>query len=79
MPSTAEPGERFKGRDLAGWVRKGPHATFCAVKGELCSSGAKHPNFRMEFEYKLSQWTEAAVYPRAPRMGRPARQPLRKS
>ena len=81
---TAQPGELFNGRDLAGWVHEGPRATFSAVQGELYSSGAgnvpnwlrtaaEYENFHLEFEYKLSQWTEAAVYLRAPRVGRPAR------
>ena len=80
----AEPNDLFNGRDLAGWVHEGPRATFSAVQGELYSSGAgnvpnwlrtaaEYDNFRLEFEYKLSQWTEAAVYLRAPRVGRPAR------
>jgi hypothetical protein len=31
----------------------------------------EYENFRLTFEYKLSQWAEAAVILRAPRMGRP--------
>jgi hypothetical protein len=47
-------------------VHEGPRATFSAVQGELYSSGAgnvpnwprtaaEYENFRLEFEYKLSQ------------------------
>jgi len=68
---TGAPKDLFNGRDLAGWVHAGPRATFSAVRGELHSSGAgdvpnwlrtaaECENFQLEFEYKLSRWTEAA-------------------
>jgi hypothetical protein len=78
----AEPRSLFNGRDLAGWVHEGPRATFSAAGGELMCSGRgsvpnwlrtteEFENFRLTFEYKLAQWTEAAVVLRAPRAGRP--------
>lgn len=80
----AETTPLFNGRDLAGWTPEGPRATFAAVKGEIHCSGAgnvpnwlrtdaEYENFRLEFDYRLAQWAEAAVYLRAPRAGRPAR------
>lgn len=72
----------FDGKTLKGWVNEGPAATFTAADGELRTSGLGHaPNwlrtaeefedFRLTFEYKLDQWTEAAVIVRAPRTARP--------
>jgi hypothetical protein len=82
VPAAAEMRPLFNGRDLEGWVHEGPRATFSAVKGELVASGrgnhpnwlrteAEYENFRLEFEYKPAQWTEAAVVLRAPARGRP--------
>ncbi len=79
--STAVP--IFNGRDLQGWVHEGDCPTFAAVESELRTSGrgnfpnwlhtaAEYENFRLNFEYKLAQWAEAAVVLRAPRWGRPA-------
>jgi hypothetical protein len=78
----AEPRALFNGKDLSGWVQEGPRATFAVHEGELRTSGLanqpvwlhtaeEYENFRLSFEYKLSQWAEAAVIVRAPRMGRP--------
>lgn len=64
------------------WQQEGPRATFQIQPDQLSTSGRGHtPNwvhtrqefedFRLTFEYKLSQWAEAAVYLRAPRAGRP--------
>lgn len=72
----------FNGRDLEGWVHEGPRATFSAVNGELFTSGRgnypnwlrtseEYENFRLEFEYKLPEWGEAAVLLRVPRCERP--------
>ena len=80
----AEPRALFNGKDLAGWMHEGPHATFAVHDGELRTSGlgnqpvwlhttGEYENFRLAFDYKLSQWAEAAVVLRAPRMGRPMR------
>ena len=81
-PAAAEPVALFNGKDLAGWTHEGPRATFAAYEGELKTSGAgnqpnwlhtarEYENFRLRFEYNLSQWAEAAVMVRAPRLGRP--------
>lgn len=64
------------------WIHEGPRPTFTVKNGEITTSGAGHvPNwlhtereyedFRLDFDYKLDQWAEAAVILRAPRMGRP--------
>ena len=69
------------GADLR-WVHEGPRSTFQTKNGEISTSGAgnqpnwlrseaEYENFRLKFEYKLSQWTEAAVILRAPSAGRP--------
>jgi len=67
----------------ATWVHEGPRPTFTVSRaGEITTSGAgHHPNwlhtgleyedFRLQFDYKLDQWAEAAVIFRAPRLGRP--------
>lgn len=80
--ASAAPRDLFNGRDLAGWVQEGPRATFSAKDGQLVCSGqgsvpnwlrteTEFENFRLTFDYKLAQWTEAAVILRAPRAGRP--------
>jgi hypothetical protein len=72
----------FDGHTLEGWIQEGPRATFSAGGGELRTSGrGNRPNwlrtvreyedFRLQFEYKLAQWAEAAVYLRAPRSAYP--------
>ena len=64
------------------WVHEGPRGTFQVKNGEISTSGAgnqpnwlrsesEYENFRLTFEYKLAQWTEAAVILRAPAAGRP--------
>lgn len=64
------------------WVPEGSRATFQIRNGEISTSGAgnqpnwlrseaEYENFRLTFEYKLFQWTEAAVILRAPAGGRP--------
>ncbi|MBN8733257.1 MAG: DUF1080 domain-containing protein [Acidobacteria bacterium] len=66
------------------WVPEGPYSTFSARGGMLATTGvAGYPNWvrsereyenvRVRFEYKLSQWTEAAIVLRAPRSERPLR------
>ncbi len=78
----AEPVALFDGRTLEGWVHEGPRATFSARDGELRTSGRgntpnwlrtgrEYEDFRLQFDYKLARWAEAAVYLRAPRSGRP--------
>lgn len=72
----------FNGRNLEGWVHEGSRATFTAAEGEIRTSGlgnhpnwlrtvAEYENFRLEFDYKLARWAEAAVILRAPARGRP--------
>lgn len=81
-PGAAESVAIFNGRDLAGWVHEGNRFTFGVRDGAIYTSGRgfqpnwlhterEYENFRLEFDYKLEQWTEAAVYIRAPRAGRP--------
>ena len=64
------------------WLHEGPRAAFQIKKGEIATSGAgnqpnwlrseaEYENFRLTFEYKVAQWTEAAVILRAPAAGRP--------
>lgn len=66
----------------AGWVHEGPRPTFTVKDGEITTSGAgqipnwlhtdrEYEDFRLQFDYKLNQWAEAAVILRAPRLGRP--------
>lgn len=64
------------------WVHEGPRATFQIKKDGIATSGAgnqpnwlrseaEYENFRLTFQYKVAQWTEAAVIVRAPSAGRP--------
>jgi hypothetical protein len=73
----------FNRRDLSGWIHEGDRFTFGVRDGVLFTSGTgyqpnwlhtarEYENFRLEFDYTLSQWAEAAVYIRAPRLGRQA-------
>ena len=79
----ASPERLFNGRDLSGWQHEGPRPAFAVRNGELATSGVgnapnwihttrEFENLQLSFEYKLAQWTEAAVIVRAPRLGRPA-------
>lgn len=78
----AEPAPIFNGRDLAGWTHEGPRFTFGVRDAVIYTTGQgfqpnwihtdrEYENFRLQFEYRLAQWAEAAVYLRAPRLGRP--------
>jgi hypothetical protein len=80
--AAAAPRPLFNGRDLTGWVQHGPNPSFSAAQGELRISGqgqapnwihsrAEFEDFRLTFDYKLAQWTEAAVILRAPATDRP--------
>jgi len=66
------------------WTPEGSYSTFTAHGGDIATTGvAGYPNWlrsereygnvRVRFEYKLSQWTEAAIVLRAPRSERPLR------
>jgi len=78
----AGPRALFNGKDLTGWSPEGPHPSFFCAAGELRTSGrgqagnwlhtvGEFGDFRLKFEYKLSQWAEAALIVRAPRSERP--------
>jgi 3-keto-disaccharide hydrolase len=68
----------------AEWVAEGPRRSAEVDGGEIRISGKggfpcwmrterEYEDFKLEFEYKLAQWAEGAVYLRAPRAGRPGR------
>jgi hypothetical protein len=78
----ADPVPIFNGRDLTGWIHEGNRFTFEVRNQAIATSGRgfqpnwlhtdrEYEDFRLTFEYRLAQWTEAAVYIRAPRLGRP--------
>jgi hypothetical protein len=65
------------------WLHQGPTQSFAVTQNQLRTDGhhslpnwihtrREYENFRLRFDYKLDQWTEAAVYLRAPRSERPA-------
>lgn len=73
----------FDGASLSGWVAEGPRPSFEVEQQQIVVTGRanqpnwlrterEYENFRLHFEYKLSQWAEAAVILRAPRAGRPS-------
>ncbi|MBI5282387.1 MAG: DUF1080 domain-containing protein [Candidatus Solibacter usitatus] len=72
----------FDGKSLTGWRHEGPRPSFHTSNSELRTSGrasagnwihtsAEYENFRLRFDYKLTQWAEAAVLLRAARSERP--------
>lgn len=72
----------FNGKNLDGWVHEGPRMTFAVRNGNLVSGPEGFPpnwlhterqyqDFRLQLEFKLAAWGEAAVILRAPRLGRP--------
>ncbi len=80
--AAAQPSAAFNGKDLQGWAQQGPHPSFYTAQRELRTSGKghagnwiytdrEHQDFRLRFEYKLTQWAEAAVIVRASRSDHP--------
>jgi hypothetical protein len=78
----AAPQPLFNGKDLSGWVQEGRRPSFFVENGELRTSGRgevgnwirtarEYEDFRLSFDYKLAQWTEAAAMVRVPRTDRP--------